>query len=62
MDYFMYVFWENTSFIGKNYNVYKTEIFSENYLFNISEIILEREREKENYDAYSLKEKNQCVQ
>ena len=57
MDYFMYVFWENTSFIGKNYNVYKTEIFSENYLFNINEIILEREREKENYDAYSFKRK-----
>ena len=57
MDYFMYVFWENTSFIGKNYNVYKTEIFSENYLFNINEIILEREREKENYDAYSFNRK-----
>ena len=44
MDYFMYVFWENSSFIGRNYLVYKTEIFSENYLFNINEIILEREK------------------
>ena len=36
MDYFMYVFWINSSFIGRNYNIYKKEIFSENYLFNIN--------------------------
>ena len=47
MNYFMYVFWENSSFIGRNYEIYKSEIFSENYLFNINEIIAEREK-KEN--------------
>ena len=46
MDYFMYVFWENSSFIGRNYFIYKKEIFSENYLFNINEIILEREKQE----------------
>ena len=48
IDYILYVFWENSSFVGKNYNIYKKEIFSENYLFNINEIILEREKQ-ENY-------------
>ena len=48
IDYFMYVFWENSSFIGRNYLIYKTEIFSEKYLFNINEIILEREKKEEN--------------
>ena len=53
MDYFMYVFWINSSFIGRNYNIYKKEIFSENYLFNINEIIIEREKENDTNSTLS---------
>ena len=55
MNYFLYVFWENSSFIGKNYNIYKKEIFSENYLFNINEIIIEREKENEDINWFNRK-------
>ena len=55
MNYFLYVFWENSSFIGKNYNIYKKEIFSENYLFNINEIIIEREKENEEINWFNRK-------
>ena len=53
MNYFLYVFWENSSFIGKNYNIYKKEIFSENYLFNINEIIIEKEKENEDINWFN---------
>ena len=55
MEYFMYSFWENSSFVGKNYDIYKKEIFSENYLFNINEIILEREKENDEINLINRK-------
>ena len=38
-NYFIIVIFSKTSFISENYDIYKKEIFSENYLFNINEQI-----------------------
>ena len=61
IDYFMYVFWVNSSFIEKNYDVYKKEIFSEKYLFNINEIIIEKEKENEEKDLINRKKSLQSI-
>jgi hypothetical protein len=55
MNYFLYAFWENSSFIGANYGIYKKEIFSENYLFNINEMILEKEKETDDISFFNKK-------
>ena len=55
MNYFLYAFWENSSFIGSNYSIYKKEIFSENYLFNINEMILEKEKETDDISFFNKK-------
>ena len=41
-DYFITVIFAKTSFISENYAIYKKEIFSENYLFNINEQIIKK--------------------
>ena len=51
-NYFITVIFAKTSFISENYTIYKNEIFSENYLFNINEQI---NNKKKYYDLNSRK-------
>ena len=51
-NYFITVIFSKTSFISENYTIYKHEIFSENYLFNINEQI---NNKKKYYDLNSRK-------
>ena len=47
-NYFITVIFAKTSFISENYSIYKQEIFSENYLFNINEQLVNK---KKYYDS-----------
>jgi hypothetical protein len=51
-NYFIIVIFSKTSFISENYDIYKKEIFSENYLFNINEQINLRNK---NYEMANRK-------